>query len=256
MSNAPQHPHVRTPQQPSGMPIHRYAPFTPDRAARPHLAAEGHHHRPPLVRRRPPRRQPGPDRPDDARPQAAHVRAAGPHGLQGDRGRLPRRQPDRLRLHPPAHRGRPGPRRRHRPGPHPGPGRADRAHLRVPARRQAGDRAPLQLDVHPPASGRLQLRPRRHRRHRRPRGPAGPQARRADGRHRDPVRVLPRVLHRHRARLRRRGLQRGHRRVGADRRPADDHQPAGDRRDGRAHRLRRPDRVDAPQPGPAATPSS
>ena len=29
-----------------------------------------------------------------------------------------------------------------------------------------------------------------------------------------------------------------------------DPQPAGDRRDGRADRLRRPDRVDAPQPGP------
>ena len=29
MSTSPQHPHVRTPQQPSGMPIHRYAPFTP-----------------------------------------------------------------------------------------------------------------------------------------------------------------------------------------------------------------------------------
>ena len=32
--------------------------------------------------------------------------------------------------------------------------------------------------------------------------------------------------------------------------PADDPQPAGHRRDGRAERLRRPDRVDAPQPGP------
>ena len=34
MSTSPQHPHsahphVRTPQQPSGMPIHRYAPFAP-----------------------------------------------------------------------------------------------------------------------------------------------------------------------------------------------------------------------------------
>ena len=32
--------------------------------------------------------------------------------------------------------------------------------------------------------------------------------------------------------------------------PPGDPQPAGDRRDGRADRLRRPDRVDAPQPGP------
>ena len=71
------------------------------------------------------------------------------HGLQGDRGRLPGRQPDRLRLRPPADRGRPGPGRRHHPGADPGPRRADRAHLRVAARRQAGDRAPLQLDVAP-----------------------------------------------------------------------------------------------------------
>ena len=95
------------------------------------------------------------------------------HGLQGDRGRLPRRQPDRLRLRPPAHRGGPGPGRRHDPGADPGPRRADRAHLRVAARRQAGDRAPLQLDQHPAAARRLRLRPRRHRRHRRPRRAAG-----------------------------------------------------------------------------------
>ena len=29
MSTDPQHPHVRNPQQPTRMPIHRYAPFTP-----------------------------------------------------------------------------------------------------------------------------------------------------------------------------------------------------------------------------------
>jgi 2-isopropylmalate synthase len=29
VSSSPQHPHVRNPQQPSRMPIHRYAPFTP-----------------------------------------------------------------------------------------------------------------------------------------------------------------------------------------------------------------------------------
>ena len=72
--------------------------------------------------------------PMDARPQAADVRAAGADGLQGDRGRLPRGQPDRLRLRPAAHRGGPDPRRRDDPGADPGPRRADRAHLRVPAR--------------------------------------------------------------------------------------------------------------------------
>ena len=62
------------------------------------------------------------------------------------------------------------------------------------------------------------------------------------------LRVLTRVLHRHRARLRRRGLRRGQRRLEAHPRPQDHHQPAGDRRDGHAQRLRRLDRVDAPQP--------
>ena len=144
--STPLHPHVRNTQQPSRMPIHRYAPFQqidlPDRT----LAGPGHHRGAPLVCGRPARRQPGADRPDDARPQAPDVRAAGPHGLQGDRGRLPGRQPDRLRLHPAAGRRRPRPRRRHHPGADPGPRGADRAHLRVPARRAAGDRPPLQLD--------------------------------------------------------------------------------------------------------------
>ena len=37
---------------------------------------------------------------------------AGEDGLQGDRGRVPVGEPARLRLHPPADRGRPDPRRR------------------------------------------------------------------------------------------------------------------------------------------------
>ena len=42
-------------------------------------------------------------------------------GLQGDRGRLPQRQPDRLRLRAQAHRRGPHPRRRHDLGADPGP---------------------------------------------------------------------------------------------------------------------------------------
>ena len=53
-------------------------------------------------------------------------------GLQGDRGRLPRGQPARLRLHPPADRGGPDPRRRDDPGADAVPPGADRAHVRVP----------------------------------------------------------------------------------------------------------------------------
>ena len=55
-------------QRPSGMPIHKYSAFPPDRPARPHLARPHHHRRAAVVQRRPARRQPGPDRPDDARP--------------------------------------------------------------------------------------------------------------------------------------------------------------------------------------------
>ena len=62
------------------------------------------------------------------------------------------------------------------------------------------------------------------------------------------VPVLAGELHRHRARLREGDLRRGARRVAADAAAQDDPQPAGDGRDGDAQRLRRPDRVDAPQP--------
>ena len=180
------------------------------------------------------------------------------HGLQGDRGRLPVGQPDRLRLRPPADRGGPDPRRRRHPGPDPGPRAPDRAHLRV------DPRAPSRR------SSTCTTRPRRcsagscsawtsdgHQGHRRARRPAVPEVRRADHPgHRRLLRVLPRVLHRHRAGVRRRGLQRGHRRVAADPGPQGHHQPARDRRDGHAERLRRLDRVDAPQPAPPRRASS
>ena len=72
---------------------------------------------------------------------------AGRHRVQGDRGRLPVGLPDRLRLPAPDHRRGPDPRRRDDPGAGPVPRGADRAHLRVAARRAAGHRALLQLDV-------------------------------------------------------------------------------------------------------------
>ena len=83
--------------------------LSPDRSPRPHLAHPDHHRGAPVAQHRPARRQPGPHRPDDAGPQAQDVRAAGADGLQGDRSRVPVRQPDRLRLRPPAHRAGPGP---------------------------------------------------------------------------------------------------------------------------------------------------
>ena len=60
----------------------------------------------------------------------------------------------------------------------------------------------------------------------------------------------PESLHRHRAGLRARGLLGGHRRDRPDAGPAADHQPAGHGRDGHPQRVRRLDRVDAPQPAP------
>ena len=241
----------RTAQKPSPMAYQRYSTLHPDRPGRPHVARHGHHPGPALVRGRPARRQPGPDRPDDPGPQEAHVRAAGPDGLQGDRGRLPVGQPDGLRLRPRADRGRPDPRRRRHPGPDPVPRAPDRAHLRVDPRGQAGDRAPVQLDLHAAAPGGVRPGQGRDQGHRRARRAAVHEVRRADHpRHRHLLRVLPRVLHGHRAGVRRRGLQRRQRRVAAHPGAQGHHQPAGDRRDGHAQRLRRLDRVDAPQPAP------
>ena len=58
------------------------------------------------------------------------------------------------------------------------------------------------------------------------------------------VPVLAGELHRHRARLRGRGLRRGERVWQPHKRPEGHHQPAGDGGDEHAQRLRRPDRVD------------
>ena len=75
-----------------------------------------------MVRRRPARRQPGAHRPDELRAQEADVRPARADGLQGDRGRVPVGEPDRLRLRPRADRGTPHPGRRDDPGADPVPG--------------------------------------------------------------------------------------------------------------------------------------
>ncbi len=198
-----------TPQQPSGMPYGRYKPFVPialaDRTWPSTVIDQGAA----LVRRRSPRRQPGPDRPDDPAAQAGDVQAARRDGLQGDRGRLPEREPDRLRLRPPADRGRPHPRRRGHPGADAVPRTADRPHLPVAGRRQAGHRALLQLDVDAAAPRRVRPRQGRHHRHRDAGCAAVHEVRRdPHARHQDLVRVLAGVLHRHRARLRARGLLR------------------------------------------------
>ncbi len=201
------------------------------------------------MRGRPARRQPGADRPDERRPQARVLPAARRDGLQGDRGRVPGREPDRLRLRPAADRGRPHPRRRAHPGADPVPRAPDRPHLRVPGRCQAGDPALLQLDLGAAAPGRVRHGPRRHRRHRHVGGAVRDEVRRdphaAD---RDPLAVLAGELHGHRAGVRGRGVRQGRRRHRPLARPPADRQPAGDGRDGDAERVRRLDRVDAPQP--------
>ena len=129
-------------------PSQKYRPFAADRLARPHVAVD---RRSPGRRsgcqHRPARRQPGADRADGRRAQAAHVPAAREDRLQGDRGRLSVGVADRLRLRAQADRGRPDPRRRDHPGAHAVARGADRAHVRVGARREARDRAPLQLDL-------------------------------------------------------------------------------------------------------------
>ena len=215
-------PPVRRPQRPAAQPdaVRALLPLHPGGPGRPHLAVAGHHEGAALVRGGSARRQPGADRPDDPGTQAADVPAAGRHGLQGDRGRVPLGQPDRLRLRPPADRERPDPGRRRHPGADPGPRAPDRADVRGHRRCRPGDRAPVQLHLHPAAAGRVRAGPRRHQGHRHPRRAAVPEVRREPQRYRGVLRVLPRVLHRHRAGVRGRGVRRGLRRVAADARTA------------------------------------
>ena len=240
-------------QTASAMPIHKYRPYhemlavdLPDRTWPSKRITAG----PALVRRRPARRQPGAHRPDEPRAQAHHVRPAGAHGLQGDRGRIPVGEPDRLRLRAQPDRREPDPRRRDHPGAHPGAGNPDQPHLRVDRRREAGDRAPLQLDERAAARCRVPHRQAGHHRHR-PRGRPPLQGGGEDHpRDRGLLRVLAGELHRHRARVRARRLQPGDRGLRADARPQGHHQPAGDGRDGDPERLRRLDRVDVAPPRP------
>ena len=200
-------------QRPSRMPYRRYRSYhsmlpvdLPDRTWPTRQIDDGAA----LVRGRPARRQPGADRPDVPRAEAADVPAAGAHGLQGDRGRLPRRQPDRLRVRPAAHRAGHDPRRRDDPGPHPVPGAPDRPHFRVTTRRQAGDRPLLQLHLGAPAAGRVRAGQGGDHRDRHRRRADVPEVRRdPHSGHRDLLPVLAGVVHRHRAGVRPGHLRRG-----------------------------------------------
>ena len=141
------------------------------------------------------------------------------HGLQGDRGRLPGREPDRLRLRARDHRGRRRPRRRAHPGALAVPPRADRADLPVAGGRAARDRAHLQLDVDPAAAGGVPRGARGHQEDRDLGRRDGAGVRGQARRHRLPVRVLAGVLHRHRAVLRRSRCATPSPRSGSRRRP-------------------------------------
>ena len=173
------------------------------RSPRSHLARQVHHDGAALAVHRSPGRQPGADRPDEPGPQAQDVRAPGPDGLQGDRGRVPGREPDRLRLRPRADRGGPHPGRRPDLGAHPGPGGPDRALGPVAGRRAHGHRAHVQRHRADLPPGGVPHRPRGVQGARRRGHPARDEVRRAvPGRDGLRLRVLARDLHGHRARLR------------------------------------------------------
>ena len=219
------------------MASRRYQPVHPDRPARPHLAGQGHHRGAALVRRRPARRQPGPDRPDDARrascgcsscssrwatrrSRSASRRPARPTSTSSAQLIEEDLIPDDVTIQVLTQA---------------------REHLiertfEALAGAPAGDRALLQLDVDPAA-------PRGVRRSTATASTTSRSTARAAVPRSTPrqcpdtevcFEYSPGVLHRHRAGVRRRGLQRGHRRLAADAGPPGDHQPAGDRRDGHA----------------------
>ena len=113
-------------------------PPVPDRRpARPHLARPRRRPRADLVLDRPARRKPGARQADGLGAQAEDVRPARHARHQGDRGRLPVGVEDRLRLRPPARRGRPDPGRHDDRRAHSGAAGADRAHLRGDRRARA-----------------------------------------------------------------------------------------------------------------------
>ena len=93
----------------------------------------------PLAVHRPAGRQPGADRPDDARPASTRCSICWcGMGYKEIEVGFPVRQPGRLRLRPAAHRGGPDPGRRADLGAHPGAGGPDRAHRPVAGRGQDG----------------------------------------------------------------------------------------------------------------------
>ena len=242
-----QHSGFTNTQRASGMPIHRYRAFPPIDLPDRTWPTRTDHPGAALAVDRPARRQPGADRPDEPGPQAQDVRPPGPDGLQGDRGRLPQRQRDRLQLRPPADRARQGARGRHHLGADPGPRGPDRAHRAVAGRRAPRQHPPLQRPGPALPPGGLPRQQGRDQGHRGPRHRAGDEARREHPRQdRHRLRVQPRDLHRHRAALLGRGVRGGLRRLAARRRPRDHPQPARDGRDGHAQRVRRPDRVVLP----------
>ncbi|EUA24627.1 HMGL-like family protein [Mycobacterium xenopi 3993] len=114
-----------------------------------------------------------------------------------------------------------------------------------------GDRAFLQLDVNPAAPGGFQSRPGRRAGDRGPRRAQMPRRGRQIPWHAMAIRILARVLHRHRTGIRQAGVRRRRRRHPAHAGQPDHLQLAGHRRNGNAQRLRRLDRVDEPSFGPA-----
>jgi hypothetical protein len=224
----------------------KYRPFPRRPVARPAMARRGHHPRAALVQFRPARRQPGADRTDGRRAQAPLFRSAGADGLQGDRGRLPFRLADRLRLRARPDRRRPGPGRCGDPGPDAIARGFDPPHLRQLEGRQARHHASLQRHrADFPRSG-VRPGPRRPDR-------AGPlrrapvrRMRRRTAGHRMDLRVFAGNLLLHRTGFRAGGLRGGAGHLATDAGAQGHPQPAGDRRSGDAQRLRRPDRVVLP----------
>ena len=179
--------------------------------------------------------------PMNVEPEARAVPDARENRLQGNRGRFPVRVEHRVRVQPPAHRGKTRAGRRVAPGARAGARGFDRTHRRIARRREEGHHPSLQLDLSRPAPRRVRHVEEGNRRGRRARRAMdqGPVAA-AQG-HGSHAPVFAGKFQRHGSGICEGNFRGGHGCVAADAEAENDFESAGHGRGGDAECLCRPD---------------